>query len=54
MWADKKIRDLTSDERVLFIYFLSAPASNMVGYYWLPVPYALNDLNWNESLFRET
>ena len=52
VWADKKFLGLSSDERVMFIYFLSAPASNMAGYYWLPMMYALNDLQWGERRFK--
>ena len=52
IWRDKKFRQLDDSGQKLFIAMLSAPSSNMAGYYEWPIAYALHDLNgWSEDKF---
>ncbi len=52
IWKDKKFRQLDDSGQKLFIAMLSAPSSNMAGYYEWPMAYALHDLNgWSEEKF---
>ncbi|WP_027339955.1 hypothetical protein [Halonatronum saccharophilum] len=46
-WNDEKIRSLSDDGRIFYLYVLTAPHSNMAGYYLLPKPYAMFDLQWD-------
>ena len=43
-WTDEKIIKLDSDTKLLYLYMLSCPHSNMAGYYRLPMPYIQADL----------
>ena len=49
MWTDEKFKNLSDDAKFLFIYILSCPHRNMLGFYFLPIPYASFDLNWNDE-----
>ena len=46
-WQDEKVKELSDDARVLYLYILTSPHSNMIGYYILPKPYVAYDLNWS-------
>jgi len=43
-WTDEKIIELDSDTKLLYLYMLSCPHSNMAGYYRLPMQYIQADL----------
>lgn len=45
-WQDEKVRELSDDGKLLYLYVLTSPHSNMAGYYVLPKPYVAYDLNW--------
>ena len=44
MWFDDKFTALDDDDKLLFIYLLTSPHSNMAGYYRLPKRYVAADL----------
>ena len=46
IWQDEKIKNLSDDAKLLYLYVLTSPHSNMAGYYVLPKPYVAYDLNW--------
>ena len=46
-WVDKKIAGLDIHGKMLFIYLISSPHSNMLGYYRLPLAYAATDIGWD-------
>ncbi len=45
IWQDRKFRKLSDGGKMLFLYLLSSPHGNMIGYFKLPVQYALHDLD---------
>jgi hypothetical protein len=45
-WQDEKARRLSDDAKLLYLYVLTSPHSNMAGYYVLPKPYVVYDLQW--------
>ncbi len=45
-WQDEKARRLSDDAKLLYLYVLTSPHSNMAGYYVLPKPYVAYDLQW--------
>ncbi|RKL63036.1 hypothetical protein DXT63_08555 [Thermoanaerobacteraceae bacterium SP2] len=47
IWFDEKIQTLDDDCKLLFIYLLTSPHSNMIGYYRLPKEYTAVDLKWD-------
>lgn len=49
VWRDEKFRELTDDGRTLFLYLLTSPHLNMIGFYYLPPAYAADDLRWASS-----
>ena len=46
VWRDEKFRALPEDGRELFLYLLTSPHLNIVGFYYLPPAYAADDLQW--------
>lgn len=46
VWQDDKFRVLSDEAKILYLYVLTSPHSNMIGYYRLPKPYAAYDLQW--------
>lgn len=44
LWCDEKFSGLSVDARLMFVYLLTSPHSNMIGYYWLPTAYLAHDL----------
>ena len=46
IWTDEKTKPLSDDGKLLYLYILSSPHSNMAGYYVLPKPYVCYDLGW--------
>lgn len=52
-WTDEKTIKLPEDARFLFLYLLTSPHSNMVGYYYLPKLYACHDMGWEMERFTK-
>ena len=48
-WTDDKVQPLSDDARLLFLYLMTSPHSNMAGFYWLPLGYIAEDLRWGLS-----
>lgn len=46
LWQDKKIKNLGDKTRTIFIYLLSSPHVNMIGWYCLSLAYASADLGY--------
>lgn len=53
MWSDCKYRELTDDGKLLFVYVLTCNHRNMLGLYYLPIPYGAYDLNWDIKRFTK-
>ncbi len=52
IWKNRKFRQLSESSKLLYIAMLTAPNSNMLGFYEWPVAYALHDLGgWREDKF---
>jgi len=49
LWLDEKVRTLSENGRILYLYILTSPHSNMAGYYYLPEMYIAHDLQWSEK-----
>lgn len=54
IWHDRKFRELDEKGQKLFLYLLSSPHKTMIGYYHLPLHYAIYDLNWDEETFNDS
>ncbi|WHH59128.1 hypothetical protein [Petroclostridium sp. X23] len=52
-WQDDKMRSVDCDERFLMLYLLTSPHRNILGLYFLPIPYACFDLGWDEKRFTK-
>ena len=52
-WQDEKMRAVSDDARYMMLYFLTSPHRNILGFYFMPSPYACFDLGWNEEQFRK-
>ncbi|MFW5895425.1 MAG: hypothetical protein ACOCT9_01645 [archaeon] len=46
IWQDKKIRELHDKTRTIFLYLLTSPHTNMIGWYYLNINYAAADLGY--------
>jgi len=49
IWHDEKFKVLSDDAKILFLYFLTSPHSNLIGVYVLPKPYIMADLKWDQK-----
>lgn len=52
-WQDEKMRAVSDDARYLMLYLLTSPHRNILGFYFLPSPYACFDLGWDEKRFNK-
>lgn len=52
-WQDEKMRAVSDDARHLMLYLLTSPHRNIIGFYFLPLPYACFDLGWDEKRFTK-
>jgi len=52
-WQDEKMRNVSDDARYLMLYLLTSPHRNILGFYFLPFPYACFDLGWDEKRFKK-
>lgn len=43
-WQDEKIRTLSTEAKLIFLYLLSCPHRNMLGLFYLPIAYVSHDL----------
>lgn len=46
IWKDEKFRVFDDDTRLLFFYLITSPHSSSIGFYYLPLSYAAEDLKW--------
>lgn len=53
IWTDSKYKELSDDAKFLFIYVLTCPHRNILGYYFLPIPYGAFDLGWVSERFTK-
>jgi hypothetical protein len=51
-WRDKKVRRFGYNAKLLAIYLLTAQERAQEGFYWLPLPHLLGDLNWSLEDFK--
>ena len=51
LWHDEKLRSLSEDGRMCFIYVLTSPHGNMLGMYVLAHGYGAADLKWDVKRF---
>jgi hypothetical protein len=49
IWFDEKYTELSDAAKLMFLYALTSPHGNMIGYYRLPVGYAACDLGWDKT-----
>jgi len=52
-WQDKKILSISEKARYLMLYFFTTRHRNILGFYFLPIPYACFDLGWDEKQFKK-
>lgn len=48
-WTDEKVIEMDPEAKILYLYCLSSPHSNMAGYYRLPKQYIKADLNLSDE-----
>lgn len=48
-WLDSKNKSLSDEEKLLFLYLLTCPHRNILGYFYLPISYAAADLKWSSE-----
>lgn len=53
IWTDEKFKTLSDDGKFLFFYILTCPHRNVIGLYFLPIPYGSFDLGWTAERFTE-
>ncbi len=46
-WTDKKVESLSDDAKLLFLYLITCPHRNIIGFYRLPKKYIAADLDWS-------
>ena len=52
-WQDEKMINVSCEARYLMLYLLTSPHRNVLGFYFLPEPYACFDLGWTQERFKE-
>ena len=52
-WTDPKVRSLSSNEKLLFLYFITNPHASFTGLYYLPLPALLFETGFTEKDFRK-
>lgn len=53
IWHDERLRKLSKEGVIAFMYLLTSPHSNMAGFYVLPLEYMAYDLNWTPKVCDE-
>lgn len=51
LWTDPKFKCLSDDSKIIFLYMLTGPHKNILGFYFLPIPYGAYDLGWDNKRF---
>lgn len=51
LWTDPKFKSLSDDSKIIFLYMLTGPHKNILGFYFLPIPYGAYDLGWESKRF---
>jgi hypothetical protein len=46
-WTDRKVEDLPDEAKLLFLYLITCPHRNIIGFYRLPKKYIAADLGWS-------
>ena len=46
LWNNHRFRKLTEDGQKLYLYLLSSPHKNTIGFYQIGIPYIQDDLGW--------
>lgn len=46
-WRSPTVRKMCNDEMLLYLYLITGPHSNALGYYELPLEYICADLDWS-------
>lgn len=54
IWNDETFIKLSDQAKLLFIYFLTSPHSNMTGLYIMRMGYIMGDLGWGYETVRQT
>ncbi len=49
-WIDSKIQSLSNESKLLAVYLLTGPHTNMLGCFRLPVGYIAEDLRWDNKV----
>ena len=52
-WTDPKVRGLSSNEKLLFLYFITNPHASFTGLYYLPLPTLFFETGFSEKDFRK-
>lgn len=53
IWNNKRFRSLSEDARTLYLYFLTSPHSNSIGFYRIDMMYIMADLQWDRKRLQE-
>jgi hypothetical protein len=53
-WNDEKVVTWCDDTKLLALYLVSSPHSNMIGCYYLPLGYVCEDLGWDIDRLRSS
>lgn len=53
VWHDDRLRKLSKEGVIAYMYLLTSPHSNMAGFYVLPLEYMAYDLNWTAKVCEE-
>lgn len=54
LWRHKRFHGLSDDAKLMFVYLKTCSHQNMIGCYYLPKMYAMNDLKWTERRVDKT
>ena len=52
IWQHKRFRLMSDSAKTLYLYMLSCPHGNSLGFYFLPTGYITSDLNWGKYKVR--
>lgn len=53
IWHDERLRKLSKEGVIAYMYLMTSPHSNMAGFYVLPLEYMAYDLNWTPKVCDE-
>ena len=52
-WRDPKVKKMSTDEKLLFLYFMTSPHSQLSGLYWIPLEYAQIETGLERAAFQK-